>query len=68
MPFQDTVSWTSMVVALYHNEKYYEALCLYDGMQGAGVGPNNMAFVPALNACPSLQALEEGQSIQHHCG
>eukprot|EP00250_Pteridium_aquilinum_P020621 c24888_g1_i1 orf=525-3071(-) len=65
MPSRDIVSWNAMVTVLSQNEKNYEALCLYDDMQVAGIRPNNITFVSALNACASLQALEGGYTIHN---
>jgi pentatricopeptide repeat protein len=36
---------------------------LYQEMQQKGMSPDNFTFVPVLNACASLRALEAGRKV-----
>ncbi|KAH7427095.1 hypothetical protein KP509_10G030000 [Ceratopteris richardii] len=63
MSLRDVISWNSMIASLAQNGKNNEALHVYHSMQISGIRPNDVTFVSILNACASLEALEEGQII-----
>ncbi len=72
MPSRNVVSWNAMILGNVKCGQGQKALELFQQMQPEGVPPDPVTFVGILNACASLQALEEGrhtheQIIQNSC-
>ncbi|CAM6018630.1 unnamed protein product, partial [Sphagnum balticum] len=72
MPSRNVVSWNAMILGNVKCGQGQKALELFQQMQPEGVPPDPVTFVGILNACASLQALEEGrhtheQIIQNGC-
>ncbi len=59
----DSSSWNKRLTRYVKAGQYKKTLELFQQMQQEGVGPNKFTFVPALNSCASLRALEEGRHI-----
>ncbi|KAJ0963840.1 hypothetical protein J5N97_028962 [Dioscorea zingiberensis] len=51
MPQKNNVSWNSMLSGLVHNEKYSEALALFDQMKKEGIAWDEVTLVSLLQAC-----------------
>ncbi|XP_031500332.1 pentatricopeptide repeat-containing protein At2g37310-like [Nymphaea colorata] len=64
MPERDVVSWNAIIGAYAQSGRYEESLKLYDEMGVAGVQPDEVTVVSALQACANLQDLRRGMSIQ----
>jgi pentatricopeptide repeat protein len=64
-------SWNTRLIRSVEAGDYEKTLNLFQQMQQEGMIPNRFTFVPVLNACTSLQALEEGRrihvQIMQHC-
>jgi pentatricopeptide repeat protein len=43
--------------------QYEKMMELFQKMQQAGMSPNRFTFLPALNACASLWAIEKGRCV-----
>jgi pentatricopeptide repeat protein len=63
MPERDMVSWTAMIARCAQNGQSQEALTIFREMQQAGVKPNQFTFASVLNACSSIEALEQGNQV-----
>ncbi|KAK7287428.1 hypothetical protein RIF29_00704 [Crotalaria pallida] len=63
MPNKDIISWSSMVACYADNGDETNALDLFNGMVNAGIEPNWVTVVSALQACASSTNLEEGMKI-----
>ncbi len=59
----DSSSWNRRLTRYVKAGQYKKTYELFQQMQQEGVGPNKFTFVPALNSCASLRALEEGRCI-----
>ncbi|CAN6452315.1 unnamed protein product [Victoria cruziana] len=64
MPERDVVSWNAIIGAYAQNGRYEESLQLYDEMTMAGIYPDEVTVVSALQACANLQDLRLGMNIQ----
>ncbi len=72
MPSHDVMPWTAMIQGHVKCEKGQTALELYQQMRRGAVEQDPHTFVAALNACASVDALEEGRDIEEkilqcHC-
>jgi pentatricopeptide repeat protein len=63
MPTPDVAAWSAMILAYVKCGQGQKALDLYQQMQKEGVKSDPITFVGVLNACASLQALEEGRHV-----
>lgn len=63
MPNRDVITWNAMIAAEAQNNHGKEALNVYYQMQSAGVKPDKITFVSALDACTSMAASQEGQKV-----
>ncbi|KAH8937689.1 hypothetical protein BDL97_16G041200 [Sphagnum fallax] len=63
MPTRDVAAWSAMILAHVKSGQGQKALDLYQQMQKEGVKSDPITFVGVLNACASLQALEEGRHV-----
>ncbi|CAK9270126.1 unnamed protein product [Sphagnum jensenii] len=63
MPAHNVVAWNAMISGHLRCGQGYKALELFQQMQYEGMMPDRFTFVQVLNACASLQALEEGRRI-----
>jgi pentatricopeptide repeat protein len=59
----DVVTWNSMIMGYVKCGQGQKTLELYRQMALEGVQPDAVTFMGLLNACASLQALEEGRRI-----
>ncbi|KAJ7528052.1 hypothetical protein O6H91_16G084700 [Diphasiastrum complanatum] len=59
----NVVCWSAMIKACIQNGNSKEALDLLDQMQCAGIMPDHITYVSALDACASLPDLEKGQVL-----
>lgn len=50
----NVVSWNSIIAGFVHNEKYFEAIALFDSMQRAGIEVDEVTVVNLLHACKRL--------------
>ncbi|OMO63781.1 hypothetical protein CCACVL1_22280 [Corchorus capsularis] len=60
IPEKDVVSWTVLITGYKNVKKYNDALVAFEQMQYAGVFPNRVTMVNALDACASVGAIEMG--------
>ncbi|CAK9174231.1 unnamed protein product [Ilex paraguariensis] len=61
MTERSIVSWTSVIVGMAMHGRGPEAFSLFEEMKGAGVVPDDVAFIGLLNACSHSGLVEEGQ-------
>ncbi len=57
----DVVSWNAMIWGHAKSRQAQKALQLFHRMQQEDVQPNSVTLVGVLNACVSIEALEEGK-------
>ncbi|KAF8733350.1 hypothetical protein HU200_014955 [Digitaria exilis] len=62
-PERNVVTWTTMINGYLQGVQNELALGLFSGMLTAGIIPNKVTFLGALDACSSLAALCEGQQV-----
>ncbi|KAF8692238.1 hypothetical protein HU200_039843 [Digitaria exilis] len=62
-PERNVVTWTTMMNGYLQGMQSELALGLFSGMLTAGINPNKVTFLGALDACSSLAALCEGQQV-----
>uniref|UniRef100_A0A2N9EE28 DYW domain-containing protein n=1 Tax=Fagus sylvatica TaxID=28930 RepID=A0A2N9EE28_FAGSY len=55
------VSWTSVIVGLAMHGRGLEAVSLFKEMIGAGVAPDDVAFIGLLSACSHSGSVENGR-------
>ncbi|MQL73093.1 hypothetical protein Taro_005460 [Colocasia esculenta] len=55
MPQRNIVSWNSMLSGLVYNERYLEALALFDSMKTVGVMADEVTLVNLLQSCRNLE-------------
>jgi pentatricopeptide repeat protein len=58
---RQTVTWTSMVVALAQHGMGEDALDLFDGMLKLGVKPDHITYVGVLSACTHAGLVQKGK-------
>ncbi|XP_062227975.1 pentatricopeptide repeat-containing protein At2g35030, mitochondrial [Phragmites australis] len=63
MPNRNVVTWTTMMNGYLQGMQSELALKLFSGMLIAGIRPNQVTFLGALDACSNLAALCEGQQV-----
>ncbi len=63
MTSRDVVTWTTMILGHVQCRQGQKALELFRQMQQEGVQPNSITFVGVMNACASIEALEEGRCV-----
>ncbi|OMP11480.1 hypothetical protein CCACVL1_00499 [Corchorus capsularis] len=59
--FRDTVSWTSMIMALAQHGFGEEALELFEKLLAAGIKPDHITYVGVLSACTHVGLVEQGR-------
>lgn len=59
---QDTVSWTSMVIALAQHGFGQDALELFEKMLRLGIRPDHITYVGVLSACIHIGLVEQGRN------
>ncbi|CAK9238066.1 unnamed protein product [Sphagnum troendelagicum] len=59
----DMFSWNRRLARYVKAGQYEKTIELYQEMQQKGMSPDNFTFVPVLNACASLRALEAGRKV-----
>jgi pentatricopeptide repeat protein len=62
----DVVSWNAMIWGHVKSRQAQKALQLFHRMQHEDVQPNSITLVGVLNACVSIEALEEGKHAHEH--
>ncbi|KAJ0989260.1 hypothetical protein J5N97_007616 [Dioscorea zingiberensis] len=63
MPEKDVVSWTTIISGGSQQQMNEEAIQLFHRMQEAGLWPDQLCFVSALNACVQMLDYQEGLKI-----
>lgn len=63
MPHLDVFSWSTMIAACVQNGHGKEGLDLFYKMQRKDVEPNAVIFMCAIDACGSMEVLEEAKKI-----
>ncbi|XP_024526596.1 pentatricopeptide repeat-containing protein At3g09040, mitochondrial isoform X2 [Selaginella moellendorffii] len=63
MSHRNVITWTTMITACVQHEQGKEALELFEEMEKAGVAPNAVTLVAALDACCISGALDAGREI-----
>lgn len=63
MPYNDVISWTSLVTGCAHNGCYEEALKLFCDMRIAEVYSDHVVFATVFGACAELTVLEFGRQV-----
>ncbi|CAD6340392.1 unnamed protein product [Miscanthus lutarioriparius] len=63
MPERNVVTWTTMMNGYLKGKQSELALGLFSGMLMAGIRPNQVTFLGALDACSDLAALCEGKQV-----
>ncbi|KAF8019088.1 hypothetical protein BT93_H3841 [Corymbia citriodora subsp. variegata] len=58
---RDTVSWTSMVIALAQHGLGEDALELFEKMLALGIKPDHITYVGVLSACTHIGLVEQGR-------
>ncbi|KAH9542357.1 hypothetical protein CY35_13G001100 [Sphagnum magellanicum] len=56
-------SWNRRLARYVKAGQHEKTIELYQEMQQKGMSPDNFTFVPVLNACASLRALEAGKKV-----
>ncbi len=59
----DLFSWNRKLARYVKAGQHEKTIELYQEMQQKGMSPDNFTFVPVLNACASLRALEAGRKV-----
>ncbi|XP_044478318.1 pentatricopeptide repeat-containing protein At2g22070-like [Mangifera indica] len=59
---QETVSWTSMIIALAQHGLGEEAIQLFEKMLALGIKPDHITYVGVLSACTHVGLVEQGQN------
>ncbi len=59
----DRFSWNMRLARYSKAGQHDKTIVLFQEMQQKGMTPNTFTFVPVLNACASLRALEEGRQV-----
>ncbi|CAK9863309.1 unnamed protein product [Sphagnum jensenii] len=62
-PFYLIVSSMHSTAPSWKISRWVKTIELYQEMQQKGMSPDNFTFVPVLNACASLRALEAGRKV-----
>jgi pentatricopeptide repeat protein len=55
------LSWNRRLAKFVKTGEYEKTMELFKQMQKKGMTPDRFTFVPVLNACAGLRALEEGR-------
>ncbi|CAL5346425.1 unnamed protein product [Camellia sinensis] len=58
---KDTVSWTSMIIALAQHGLGEEAMELFEKMLNVGIKPDHVTYVGVLSACTHVGLVEQGR-------
>ncbi|PSS07903.1 Pentatricopeptide repeat-containing protein [Actinidia chinensis var. chinensis] len=58
---KDTVSWTSMIIALAQHGLGEEAILLFEKMLEFGIKPDHITYVGVLSACTHVGLVEQGR-------
>lgn len=58
---RDTVSWTSMIIALAQHGHGEEAIELFEQMLAYGMKPDHITYVGVLSACTHVGLVEQGR-------
>lgn len=64
-PYKDVITWNSTIALLVQHGCCREALDLFYDMPNEGVTANSVTFLGAIDACISLESVEDGQRV--HC-
>ncbi|TQE04533.1 hypothetical protein C1H46_009840 [Malus baccata] len=59
---RDTVSWTSMIIALVQHGHGEDAIELFEKMLSHGIKPDHITYVGVLSACIYVGLVEQGRS------
>ncbi|XP_021847438.1 pentatricopeptide repeat-containing protein At3g24000, mitochondrial isoform X1 [Spinacia oleracea] len=67
MPYKDTFTWTSMIIAYTHNGRPEEGLSLFPKMLCLGFKPNKFTFSSLLKASNTIRSAKHGMHIHTLC-
>ncbi|KAL2932956.1 hypothetical protein RDABS01_016075 [Bienertia sinuspersici] len=67
MPYKDTVTWTTMIIAYTQSGRPEEGLSLFLKMLHLGTKPNNFTFSSVLRASGSISSAKHGMHIHTLC-
>jgi pentatricopeptide repeat protein len=59
----DSFTWNKRIARSAKAGEYEKTMELFKQMQSEGMNPNKFTFVPILNPCASLQALQEAKCV-----
>ena len=59
---RDTITWTSMIIALAQHGLGEESLTLFERMLEIGIKPDHITYVGVLSACTHVGLVEQGRS------
>jgi pentatricopeptide repeat protein len=62
---RDTISWTSMIIALAQHGHGEEAIELFEEMLAVGIKPDHITYVGVLSACTHVGLVEQGRRYYH---
>ncbi|XP_041007358.1 pentatricopeptide repeat-containing protein At2g22070 isoform X1 [Juglans microcarpa x Juglans regia] len=62
---RDTVSWTSMIMALAQHGHGEEAIELFEEMLAGGIKPDHITYVGVLSACTHVGLVEQGRKYYY---
>ncbi|KAH7432525.1 hypothetical protein KP509_07G026400 [Ceratopteris richardii] len=63
MMVRDVVTWNSMIAAYVRNERGSDAMHSFKNMLQAGLKPDSVSFLGALQACTDMSALHHGMHV-----
>ncbi|CAN4123499.1 unnamed protein product [Withania somnifera] len=66
MPYKNLISWSAMIAACVHCNRFGEALCVFEEMLSGKVVPNQVTLTSVLSASTRLGALEQGRWIVNY--
>nr|XP_043605912.1 pentatricopeptide repeat-containing protein At3g02330, mitochondrial [Erigeron canadensis]XP_043605913.1 pentatricopeptide repeat-containing protein At3g02330, mitochondrial [Erigeron canadensis] len=66
MPFQNWVSWSTLIAGCAQNDEFFDALKLFKDMQKEGLGVSQSTYASLFRSCAGLSALRFGSQLHAH--
>lgn len=66
MPFNNVVSWTSMINGYSENNRPSEALALFKEMESKNIKPDEIIMLSVVSMCSRIGSFELGEWIDHY--
>ncbi|CAK7349323.1 unnamed protein product [Dovyalis caffra] len=66
MHARDIISWTTMINCYSRNERFREALGVFNEMGKYGISPDEVTMATVISACGHLGALDLGKEIHYY--